>query len=136
MTSLRRFVLVALPAAALAAVAGHAAAEPISGSWSGSFKQSTQPESYAIAIDFSREPATVDYADQSCGGTLEKVGEKGDTSFYVETITRGGIDPATGHGCINGDVTLIRSGDKLVWGWIGEHKGQPLSATATLEKAK
>lgn len=136
MTSLRRFALVALSTAALAAAAGLAAAEPISGSWSGSFEQSNQADSYAIAIDFSREPATVDYADQSCGGTLEKVGEKGAASFYVETITRGGIDPATGHGCINGNVTLIRSGDKIVWGWIGEHKGQPLSATATLQKAE
>lgn len=134
MTSLRRIVLAALPAAALTAGAGLAVAEPISGSWSGSFKQSNEPGSYAIAIDFSREPATVDYADQSCGGTLEKIGEKGTTSFYVEKITRGGIDPTTGHGCVDGNVTLIRTGDTLVWGWIGEHKGQALSATATLTR--
>ncbi len=96
MTSLRRIALVALPAAMLTVSAGLAAAEPISGTWTGSFKQSNEPGSYAIAIDFSREPATIDYSDQSCGGTLEKVGEKGTTSFYAETITRGGVDPATG----------------------------------------
>jgi len=76
----------------------------------------------------------IDYADQSCGGTLQKVGEKGSTSFYVETITRGGVDPATGHGCLNGNVILIKSGDALAWGWIGEHKGQALSATAILAR--
>ena len=134
MTSLRRIALVALPAAMLTVSAGLAAAEPISGTWTGSFKQSNEPGSYAIAIDFSREPATIDYADQSCGGTLEKVGEKGTTSFYAETITRGGVDPATGHGCLNGNVVLICTGETLVWGWIGEHKGQALSATATLSR--
>ncbi|MCX5479667.1 hypothetical protein OSH08_11675 [Kaistia geumhonensis] len=134
MTSLRRIVLVALPAAALIAGAGLAAAEPISGQWTGSFKQSNEPGSYAVAIDFAREPAAIDYADQSCGGTLEKVGEKGATSFYVETITRGGVDPATGHGCLNGNVVLMRTGDTLLWGWIGEHKGQAFSATAILAR--
>ena len=134
MTSLRRIALVALPASMLTVSAGLAVAEPISGLWTGSFKQSNEPGSYAVAIDFSREPATIDYADQSCGGTLEKVGENGATSFYVETITRGGVDPATGHGCLNGNVVLIKTGDALAWGWIGEHKGQPLSATATLSR--
>jgi hypothetical protein len=134
MPSLRRIVLAALPATVLTFGAGVSVAEPISGNWSGSFKQSNEPGSYAVAIDFAREPATIDYADQSCGGTLEKVGEKGSTSFYVETITRGGVDPATGHGCLNGTVTLIRTGDTLVWGWIGEHKGQALSATAILSR--
>ena len=139
MTSLRRIALAALPATALMggalmAGAGLAWAEPISGVWTGSFKQSNEPGSYAVAIDFSRAPATIDYADQSCGGTLQKVGEKGSTSFYVETITRGGVDPATGHGCLNGNVILIKSGDALAWGWIGEHKGQALSATAILAR--
>lgn len=134
MPSLRRIALAALPAAMLTVGAGFAVAEPISGVWTGSFKQSNEPGSYAVAIDFSREPATIDYADQSCGGTLEKVGEKGSTSFYVETITRGGVDPATGHGCLNGNVVLIKTGDTLAWGWIGEHKGQALSATAILAR--
>ena len=124
----------ALPALAILASAGAASAEDLSGTWTGKFTQSNQPGAHAVAIDFSKQPITFEYKDQSCGGTLEKVGAKGNASFYIETITKGGIDPATGHGCVNGTITLIRTGDSLVWGWIGEHKGQPLSATATLSQ--
>ncbi|SHG10282.1 hypothetical protein SAMN02745157_3608 [Kaistia soli DSM 19436] len=121
---------------ALVGGAGLASADPLAGIWNGQFQQVGEAGTYRVTLDASGDGIKVDYADQSCGGTLEPVGEKGNSSFYIETITRGGIDPATGHGCIGGNVTLIKVGDTFVWGWVGEHKGKPLVASATLEKAK
>ena len=129
------FLRLAAPVGVLIAGIAIAHAEPIAGRWTGSFAQNNQPGTFAVAIDFAGGTIAVDYADQKCGGTLEKIGEKGDSSFYVETITRGGVDPATGHGCIGGNVTLIKAGDTLIWGWVGEHKGQAMLASAILAKA-
>jgi len=111
------------------------AGEALSGNWTGTFVQVGHPQAYRMAIQFSGKSAEIDYPDQSCGGKLARVGAKDDTSFYIETITRGGVDPATGHGCVGGNVTLIRAGESLIWGWVGEHQGKPIVAYATLTKA-
>ena len=121
--------------AAIAQDAAPAKAGPLAGNWTGTFVQVGHPQAYRMAIQFSGKSAEIDYPDQSCGGKLARVGAKDGTSFYVETITRGGVDPATGHGCVGGNVTLIRSGETLIWGWVGEHQGKPIVAYATLTKA-
>ncbi|MCX5515279.1 hypothetical protein C3941_22410 [Kaistia algarum] len=104
------------------------------GIWAGSFMQVGHSGGYKMAIKFAGKTIETDYPDQSCGGKLTKVGTKGDTSFYVETITRGGVDAATGKGCIDGNVTLIKAGDGYIWGWVGQHDGKPIVAYGTLAK--
>ncbi|MBN9018914.1 MAG: hypothetical protein J0H11_15980 [Rhizobiales bacterium] len=107
---------------------------PQDGVWTGTFVQVGHAKAFPMSITFSGKTIETSYPDQSCAGKLAKVGTKGDTSFFAETITQGGVDAATGKGCLDGNVTLIKSGDGFIWGWVGQHDGKPIVAYGTLAK--
>lgn len=105
-----------------------------SSDFAGTAIQVGHAKGYTVILKFTGNKAETSYPDLACNGKLTRVGAKGDTSFYLETITAGALDAATGKGCIDGTVTLIKSGDGYIWGWIGQHDGKPIVAYATLAK--
>jgi hypothetical protein len=119
-----------LPAAG--AMAATKPAPSITGIWSGKAAQVGRSGGYAVKLTFTAKTITSDYADLGCAGTLAKAGANGNYSFYVEKITTGGIDATTNKGCVDGSVTLIKSGDSLIWGWLGAVNGKPIVVYATL----
>jgi hypothetical protein len=107
---------------------------PMFGVWTGNAIQVGRAGGYPVAITISAKGAETDYPNLSCGGTLTKVGAKGDDSFFIETITRGAFDPGSSKGCLSGTVTLVKANEQLIWGWIGTFGGKPVVAYATLTK--
>lgn len=120
--------------AKVAKKAAKAPASPLFGTWTGNAIQVGRAGGYPLTITISAKSAETDYPSLNCGGTLTKVGTKGDDSFFVETITRGGFDPASSKGCLSGTVTLVKAGDQMIWGWIGTFGGKPVVAYSTLSK--
>lgn len=74
------------------------------------------------------------YPEQSCTGTLKRIGVSGAYSFFAEEITQGRYDAATNAGCFDGTVTLNETGGKLHYGWFGVTSGETVIAGAVLTK--
>ena len=102
--------------------------------WTGKALQVGHSKGYTVTLKVSAKAMESEYPELACGGKLTKVGAKGDSSFYIETITHGALDKTTGKGCIDGTVTLIKSGEGYIWGWVGQYDGKPIVAYAALGK--
>jgi len=122
--------------AGLVALASSASAAPPdnTGNWTGKASQVGRSGTYTVTLTISKKGAESSYPDQKCSGKLTRAGGSGDYTFYTETITTGGIDPATKKGCPNGSITILRSGDTLIYGWIGAYGNKPIVVWATLTK--
>lgn len=119
------------PASQKSAAPPKAAAPALVGTWAGTVGQ-TGSKSYSIALTLTAQGGETDYPELNCGGKLTRVGSAGGFTFYLETITRGGIKQ--GGRCIDGSITVIASGDKLAWGWVGVHENRTIVAQSTLAR--
>jgi hypothetical protein len=107
------------------------------GSWTGSVAQVGRASPYAIAITLAGKAGTTNYPGQTCAGKLTRVGTSGDYAFFVETITAGKFDPATKAGCLDGSLTLQKSGSGLVMTWMTAYNSKVIVAYGSLQaKAK
>jgi hypothetical protein len=104
----------------------------LTGTWTGSAVQVGRDKSYSVALTLAGKSGQSSYADQHCTGKLTRVGQSGDYSFFTETIVEGKYNPTSNTGCIDGSITLVRSGDSLVMGWAAAYNGKPIIAYATL----
>ncbi len=102
----------------------------IEGTWSGSVQQLGAPKPYALNLTVTKDGGATDYPDLKCQGKLTRVGSSGGYTFFLETITKGGI--GQGGQCINGSITVLTAGDQLAWGWVGADKGAAIVAVSTL----
>jgi hypothetical protein len=115
--------------------AGTAPAVPaFVGTWVGQVTQVGRDAPFAIVLTITSASVTTTYPDQGCAGKLTRIGTSGSTVFYVEKITKGAYDPAKQSGCIDGAVTLIRLGDKMLFGWFGANNNLAYQASATLSR--
>src|SRR5947207_13366577 len=124
---------------AFAAIIGTAlpAAAPTpdnTGSWTGKATQVGRPGAYVVTVTLTKKEGTTTYPDQQCTGKLTRIGGSGNYVFYAEAITTNKFDPAKKKGCLDGSVTLLRSGDALIYGWLGAYGDKPIVAYATLIK--
>jgi hypothetical protein len=126
----------AAPPPARTAVRGTA----IEGTWSGTVTQAAGGAAartggqtkYPVIVTISRKTAETDYPDQACGGKLNRIGQSRNYVFFVEVISRGGVDQ--GGRCPNGAITLTRSGENLGWEWFGVFEGELIVASGTLTR--
>jgi hypothetical protein len=102
------------------------------GTWTGSVVEVGRSKGFPIIVSLKGKTGQTTYPDQHCTGKLERSGVTGSYSFFVETITEGKFDPATKTGCVDGSLTLIRSGTDLVLGWFAANSDKPVVAFATL----
>ena len=85
-------------------------------------------------LAIAKKDSTTTYPGQQCAGKLTRIGGSGNYVFYAEAITSNKFDPAKKKGCLDGSVTLLRSGDTLIYGWLGAYTDKPIVAYATLLK--
>jgi len=111
-----------------------AAAPDNTGSWTGKASQVGRGGTYVVTVTITKKEATTTYPAQQCSGKLTRVGSSGDYVFYAEAITSNKFDPAKKKGCLDGAVTLLRSGSTLIYGWLGSFGDKPIVAYATLAK--
>jgi hypothetical protein len=134
---MRRVRVAAAVVAAMIAAAGACppvqAGDGLTGSWTG---RQTQPgnadEEYTVNLRFDETGGNSDYPELHCGGRLKRVGAANGYVFFIETITYGRFDPATGKGCVDGSATAARTNDRLAWGWFGTFRGQMITAYSML----
>ena len=72
------------------------------------------------------------YPDLNCTGKLTRIGGSGSYVFYAEAIVNNKFDATKKKGCLDGAVTLLRSGNALIYSWIGAYNDKPIVAYATL----
>jgi hypothetical protein len=122
--------------AALAGWSLPAAAAPPdnTGNWTGKASQVGRAGNYVVTITLTKKDGTTSYPDQQCNGKLTRIGGSGNYVFYAEAITSNKFDPAKKKGCLDGSVTLLRSGNTLIYGWLGAYNDKPIVAFATLVK--
>jgi hypothetical protein len=108
------------------------AATGIEGSWGGAVQQLGSRKPYALNLTVTKAGGTTEYPDLKCEGRLTRVGSSGGYTFFIETITKGGV--TQGGTCINGSITMLNVGDKLAWGWIGPDQGAVAAALSTLTR--
>lgn len=139
-------VAVAAPAAAPQAVAPAAPpaappaptpkpaakADSLNGTWSGRISQVGRSKQYSMTITIAGKGGTTSYPDQHCAGKLVRVGSSAGYTFFAETIAEGKFNAADKSGCLDGSITLLRSGDGLVMGWLAGFEGQPIVAFGAL----
>lgn len=99
--------------------------------WTGTVVQPGS-KGYSITLTLSGSGGETDYPELSCGGKLARVGTAGGFTFYLETITRGGIKQ--GGRCIDGSITTTPVADKLAWGWVGTHQNRTVVAHGMLQR--
>ena len=118
------------------ALAGPANAAPpdINGTWSGQAFQVGRDKAFLVTMSVSAKGAEIQYPESACSGTLTRTGTGGDYVFFVEKITKGAFDPVKKTGCVEGSVTVQKTGAALTWGWIGSYEGQPIVVYGTLTK--
>jgi hypothetical protein len=102
----------------------------IEGTWSGSVQQQGAPKPYALNLTVTKVGGVTAYPDLKCEGKLMRAGRSGGYTFFVETITKGGV--AQGGRCIDGSITILSVGEKLAWGWVGADQGSAIVASSTL----
>jgi hypothetical protein len=137
LSALRVIAAAAGAVAGFAVVAGAFAqtAATFTGTWGGAVEQPGRDQNFTIVVTIPATGApTTSYPDEGCSGTLTRIGASGVYVFYVEKITKGKYDPAKGTGCLDGTITLARSGDKVLLSWFGTVDNGLYQASATLTK--
>lgn len=103
-------------ALALAGLADTAAAQSLTGHWSGVVDQSgpgVKPLQYVASLTLNGETGTMDYPTLDCGGEVAFVSRSGAAYVYRETISRG-------QGCLSGGaITVQPSANSVLWRWDG-----------------
>jgi hypothetical protein len=123
----------AAKAPAKPAAPAKAAPGDLAGTWSGALVQVGHEKGTAFVATLKGKTGETSYPDQNCTGKLTRAGTAGDYSFFTETIVTGKFDAASGKGCVDGSLTLVRSdGGALVAGWIGTYSGKAIVAYGTL----
>jgi len=112
------------------------AATSFVGVWSGKITQVGRSDSYPVVLTITAKDAKTEYANQDCTGKLTRIGASGNYVFYAEKITKGAYDEASGNGCIDGTLTLYKSGSTVMLGWVGGFKDQLIMASGTLSQQK
>jgi hypothetical protein len=103
------------------------------GTWSGSLAQVGRAKPFAFKITLSGKTGASSYADDNCAGKLARAGTAGDYAFFTETITSGKLDPATGKGCLDGALTMVKDASGgLILTWTAAHAGKAVVAYGTL----
>lgn len=118
--------------AAQAAGAFDAAGPSFLGIWSGEVTQPGRPGTYTVVLTITATGATTDYPAGACTGALRRIGASGEYAFYSEVIAKGKYDARNApEGCLDGSITLARSGDTVVFHWFG-YFDEPMTATGVL----
>jgi hypothetical protein len=118
-----------------AAPAKPAKAKPAdwTGTWSGSLAQVGRAKPFAFQVTLSGKTGASSYADDNCAGKLARAGTSGGFAFFTETITSGKLDPATGKGCLDGSLTVVKdAGGGLIMTWMAAYGGKAIVAYGTL----
>ena len=134
MLAMRRACFVAFAAVLGTPLPSAAAAPDNTGSWTGKASQVGRPGSYIVTVTLTKKDGTSLYPDQQCNGKLTRVGGSGNYVFYAEAITSNRFDATKKKGCLDGSITLLRSGNTLIYGWLGSYNDKPIIAYATLIK--
>ena len=104
------------------------------GTWSGEVDQPGHEAPFSISITIAASGATTSYPDQGCAGTLTRIGANGVYVFYVEKITKNRYDGTKGTGCLDGTITLAKTGNAVLMSWFGTVDNGLYQASATLTK--
>lgn len=102
------------------------------GTWSGSVAQIGRAKPFTLEVTLSGKTGRTSYPDDHCAGKLVRAGTSGNYAFFTETITDGKLDSATGKGCLDGSLTLVKDGNGLVANWMTAHDGKAIVAYGTL----
>jgi hypothetical protein len=102
------------------------------GTWTGMVAQNTGQSGYTVVMTIGANAAETEYPELKCGGKLTRVGAANSYVFFTETITHGGHN--SGGDCIDGTITVTPASDKLVWGWVGNYKGETFVAWGRLTR--
>lgn len=103
------------------------------GTWIGSAQQLGKSGSFPVKVVITATGAASEYPDQDCSGKLTRIASSGSYTLYAEKITVGAYDQARGSGCLDGIVTLRKSGDKMLFGWAGSIDDQMITVAGALE---
>jgi hypothetical protein len=103
----------------------------VAGTWSGTVIQNSGT-AYSVTMTIHAKTGETEYPELKCGGKLAQIATTKGYVFYTEEITHGG--QGSGGGCINGTITVRRTGDKLNWGWMGSFEGKTFSAWSVLSR--
>jgi hypothetical protein len=118
-----------------AALPAYAAAPDNTGTWVGKASQVGRSRTYTVTITIGKKESTTAYPDLNCTGKLTRIGGSGSYVFYAEAIVNNKFDAAKKSGCLDGAVTLLRSGSSLIYSWIGAFNDKPIVAYATLTQS-
>src|SRR5262245_57897750 len=130
----KRFVLPAAFGAMIATALPAAAAPDNTGSWTGKATQVGRAGTYTVTVTITKKDGATIYPEQQCNGKLTRIGGSGNYVYYAEAITANKFDAAKKKGCLDGSITLLRSGNTLIYGWLGAYNDKPIVAYATLVK--
>jgi hypothetical protein len=122
----------AVKAKAKAKPAAKPAVQAWVGSWTGTVQQVGRAQGYPIEITLTAKGGETSYPGQNCAGKLAKLGSNADYAAFAETITTGKFDPATKAGCLDGSLTLQRSPEGVVMGWVTGYDGKAIVAYGVL----
>jgi hypothetical protein len=104
-----------------------------SGTWSGALAQVGRAKPFAFQVTLSGKSGSSSYADDHCAGKLTRAATSGGYAFYTEAISDGKFDAATGKGCIDGSLTLVKdAGGSLIATWMAAYNGKAIVAYGTL----
>ncbi|HEY5080647.1 MAG TPA: hypothetical protein VII91_01755 [Bauldia sp.] len=104
--------------------------------WTGTINQVGRAQSYAIEVTLAAKGGKTTYPGQNCSGTLTKIGNAGDYTFFTESITAGKFDAGTKAGCLDGSLTLKKDGAAMVMTWMSSYNGKAVVAYGSLEAKK
>jgi hypothetical protein len=104
----------------------------ITGNWSGQLTQVGSQTPYKFEMAINAKGAETKYPELDCTGKLNRVGSSKNYVFFVEVITKGGVDK--GGRCPDGTITVARQGNDLAVGWFGSIQDSTVVAYGTLRK--
>jgi hypothetical protein len=104
----------------------------VAGLWKGELMQIGENAPYKVELTIGPTAAETHYPDLNCDGKLTRIGASKSYVFFIEIITRGGVNK--GGRCPDGTITMARSGAKLALLWFGNIKGDMIIAYGTLAK--
>ncbi len=97
-------------------LAGAAAAQTLTGHWSGVVSQSgpgEKPQQYVASLTLNGDTGAMDYPTLECGGDVAFVSRSSAGYVYRETISHG-------RGCLNGGtITVQPAVASVLWRWDG-----------------
>ena len=120
------------PAAAPKKKAATPPGPSIAGNWSGQLTQVDNPAPYKFELAIGPKGAETKYPDLDCAGKLTRVGSSKSYVFFIEIVTKGGVEK--GGRCPDGTITVARQGDDLALTWFGSVQGKTIVAYGTLSK--